>query len=113
MGNDSQSEDWGLPAEAAAYFFTINTKAWNHFCADLDIVPQVLTSANHRSWLLRFCEERMPANAPSVEALQARLSKHDCAAARLVTTESLLAGWREALQAMTRHAPPPNTKESP
>jgi hypothetical protein len=111
LGNDPQPEHWLLPAESAAYFFTANAAAWRRFCADLDIAPNVLTTANHHGWLLPFCEERMPSNAPSAEALRARLQKAGFDAARLVMTKSLLAGWRDALRAMTRHAPPPIAKE--
>src|SRR5262245_2318474 len=90
MGNDPHPEDCLLPAESAAYFFAANAEAWKQFCADLNVAPDVLTAANHRGWLLRYCEERMPANAPAAEALLARLPK-DHTAQQLVTTESLLA----------------------
>jgi hypothetical protein len=113
MTNDAHPDDWALSADATAYYFTKNAEAWKRFCADLDIVPQVLTSANYRGWLLHYCEGRRPANAPSVEVLQALLRKEGRDATHLVTTESLLVGWREALRAMTRQAPPPNVKEVP
>ncbi len=108
MGHDDDPRtiDWPLAADASAYFFTANLDAWRRFCSELDVSPEVLTTGNHpRGWILGFCEERMPANAPTVEALQERLRAAGQELLRPVTAESLLASWRNLLRMMTRCTP--------
>jgi hypothetical protein len=103
--DDRCPEDWLIDAEACAYFFAANAEAWRRFCSDLGIASESLTAANHTGWFLRYCEETMPANAPTMEALQARFRERGYDVSQLVTAEKLLASWRRLLQAMTSHAP--------
>src|SRR5262249_40794138 len=98
MGNDPGPEAWLPTAEAAAYLFTANAAAWRAFCADLDIAPEALVAANHDGWFLAYCEEHIPADAPSAEALQTLLRQHGQEVRKLVTMEDLLTGWREDLR---------------
>jgi hypothetical protein len=102
---DPQAHEWLHLAEACAYFFVVNADAWRRFCVGLDIDPDALTAANHRGWLLHYCKEHMPVNAPTAEALQDQLRKSGRGVPQLVTADGLLADWRNTLQAMTRHAP--------
>jgi hypothetical protein len=108
---DPRPEEWLVGAEAWAYFFAANAEAWRRFCADLGIVSESLTAANHTGWFLRYCEENLPANAPMAEALQARFRESGREVPQLVTAEKLLASWRSLLQAMTSHAPRQAGKE--
>jgi len=111
---DPRPEDWLLlMIEVNAYFFTANAEAWRRFCGKLDIAADALTAANHPGWLLPVCEERMPAQAPTAEAVQARLRKAGREVSQLVTADRLLARWRSRLRAMTRHAPSGNGKGEP
>jgi hypothetical protein len=112
--DDPRPEDWLLlMIDVSAYFFTANAEAWRRFCRELDIAADALTAANHQGWFLPFCEERMPAHAPTAEAVQARLRKAGRDVSQLVTADRLLARWRSRLRAMTRHAPPDNGKGDP
>ena len=97
--------DWHLAAESCAFFFAANLDAWRRFCSELGIAPDVLRAGNHRGWLLHYCEGHLPANAPTAAALQARFRENGQDAPQLATADSLLASWRDLLQAMTRHAP--------
>jgi hypothetical protein len=103
--DDPRPEDWLIAAEACAYFFVANAEAWRRFCSELDIAPDALVAANHRGWFLRYCEENIPANAPTAEVMQARFQEIGWDSPQLVTPDNLLASWRNLLQAMTRHAP--------
>jgi hypothetical protein len=105
--------DWRLMADVNAYFFTANTQAWRRFCAQLHIAPDALVAANHQGWFLQYCQERMPAKAPSPESLRTRLGKKRRKPVTLVTADSLLASWQNALRAMTRYAPPEFAEEKP
>jgi hypothetical protein len=104
-GSDPRPSDWVTGAEAAAYFFTANADAWRRFEAELGILPGTLAAGNHEGWFLRFCEEQMPANAPTAEALRALLEAGGQEVSQLVTADDLLADWRNLLQSMTRNAP--------
>jgi hypothetical protein len=97
--------DWHLAADNCAYFFAANLDAWRRLCSELGIAPDVLTAGNHRGWFLHYREGHMPANAPTKAALQARFRENGQEAPQLATADSLLASWRDLLQAMTRHAP--------
>jgi hypothetical protein len=102
---DPRPQDWLHAADASAYFFAANADAWRRFCAELDIAPDALTAANHRGWFLRYCEENLPANAPTAKALLARFRESGRDVPQLVTADDLLADWRNLLRGMTRHAP--------
>src|SRR5262249_27155934 len=108
MGNtdDPRPQDWLLQAESAAYFFAVNAEAWRRFCTELGITADTLTAANHHGWFLHYCEQNMPANAPTTEALHARFRGTGREAPHLVTPDDLLASWQSLLTAMTRYAPP-------
>jgi hypothetical protein len=103
--------DWQLMADGNAYFFTANTQAWSRFCAELHTAPDALLAVNHQGWFLGYCQEHMPASAPSPEALQTRLSQQGRQRGTLVTADALFASWQKALRAMTRHAPPEFVEE--
>jgi hypothetical protein len=102
--------DWRTGAEACAYFFAANADAWRRFEADLNILPGTLAAGNHQGWFLRFCEEQMPANAPTADALRALLEAGGQEVPQLVTADDLLADWRNLLQSMTHNAPREGTK---
>jgi hypothetical protein len=110
--DDPRPEDWLIAAEACAYFFVANAEAWRRFCSELNIAPEALVAANHRGWFLRYCEENIPANAPTAEVMQARFQEIGWDSPQLVTPDNLLASWRNLLQAMTRHAPREAGKEA-
>ena len=102
---DPRPEAWLCAAEARAYFFTANANAWRRFCGQLAIVPDALTAANHHGRMLRYCEETLPAGAPTRVAMEARFRETGRDVSQLVTADDLLASWQVLLQAMTRHAP--------
>jgi hypothetical protein len=103
--DDPDAEEWLLAANACAYFFAANADAWRRFCAGLDIEAGALTAANHPAWFLPYCEEHMPAYAPTAEALQARFQASGWNTSPLVTADSLLASWQNLLHSMTGHTP--------
>jgi hypothetical protein len=103
--DDPCPEDWLIAAESCAYFLAANAEAWRRFCSELDIAPEALTAGNHRGWFLRYCEENMPANAPTAEVMQARFRERGYDVLQLVTADKLLASWENVLQEMTGHAP--------
>jgi hypothetical protein len=108
MGDDDALRpiDWLLMVETSAYRFTVNLDAWRRFCSELDIAPDILTAANQpRGWILPYCEERMPANAPTAAALQDRFRGAGQDVPPPVTADSLLASWRDLLRSMTRCTP--------
>jgi hypothetical protein len=98
--DDPQPEDWRLVADACAYFFVANTEAWRRICSELSITPETLIAGNYRGWFLGYCEQHMPVNAPTAEALQARLRESGRAVPQLVTADHLLGSWRNLLQKM-------------
>ena len=102
---DDEPLDWQLLADVHAYFFTANAEAWRRFCVELDLVPTALVDLNHQGWMLRYCEERMPAQAPDPETLlsEMRHASHDLP--ELVTADGLLSSWKVTLRSMSRHAP--------
>lgn len=69
---DLEIADWLFMVDLSAYVFAVNAETWRRFCSGLGINSWALTTANHPSWFLRLCEERMPVNALSADALQAR-----------------------------------------
>lgn len=99
-----RAQNLQLVAEGCAYFFVANAEAWRRFCAELDISADTLTAANHKGWFLRLCEEKMPADAPTAEALEARFRESGWEVSCLTTVETLLASWRNVLRAMTGHS---------
>jgi hypothetical protein len=109
--DDPRAGEWLLEAEACAYFFAANADAWRRFCGELDIAPGALTAANHLGWFLPYCEEHMPASAPTAETLQTRFRASGQDASHLVTADSLLASWQDLLGSMTGHAPRATRKE--
>lgn len=108
--DDPCPENWLLSADALAYRFVVNADAWRRFCGELGIAADALTAANHRGWFLGYCEQHMPANAPTADALRARLAECGRDVTELVTADQLLASWRNLLRSMTRHAPPYTAK---
>src|SRR2546430_4838607 len=54
--DDAVAKDWRLAAEISAYLSAANLDAWRRFCSDIGITAETLTSANHHSWFLRYCE---------------------------------------------------------
>jgi hypothetical protein len=101
--DDPERGDWLLAAEGCAYFFTVNAEAWGRFCSELGIAPDSLTAANHCGWFLPYCLDRMPALAPTPQALEARFREMGRDVPQIVTADALLARWRDLLQNMTRH----------
>src|SRR5262249_17266254 len=91
-------DEWEWAADVAAYRFTIGLQAWKRFCGELQIDPDQLRKANHPTdWLLDFCEERMPGEAPTQEALAARLRQMGVEDPQPITAETLLTTWRRIL----------------
>jgi hypothetical protein len=104
--DDPQPADWQLVADACAYFFVANAEAWRRFCSELSIPPDTLTAGNHRGWFLSYCEQHVPAHAPTAAAVQARFRENGRDVPPLVTADHLLANWRNCLQELPRGAPP-------
>src|SRR6516164_4020505 len=88
--DDPRPEDWLIAADCCAYFFAANAEAWRRFCSELDIAAEALTAANHLGWFLRYCEENIPANAPTAEAMKAQFRALGRDDPRLVTADKLL-----------------------
>jgi hypothetical protein len=93
-------------AQARAYCFTVNADAWKRFCAELGIASHELTAANYQGHFLRYCEEHMPANAPSAEDLLAQPRRANQDARRLLAADELLGLWRDLFQKMTGKSTP-------
>jgi hypothetical protein len=106
--DDPQPEDWLIAAESNAYIFARNAEAWRRLCSELSIAPEALYRPGP---FLRYCEEKMQANAPTAEALQALFREWGRDAPQLVTADELLIGWRNLLQDMTHGAPPGKEEE--
>jgi hypothetical protein len=85
---------WRLTAAVTSYVFSCNAEAWRRFCRGIHIDPDALTAANHHGWLLRFCEERMPGEAPTRDEVADHLREHGVADPEPITVEGLLADWR-------------------
>jgi hypothetical protein len=108
---EDAAEEWLPAADACAYFFAANAAAWRRFCTGLGIAPAALTAVNHRGRFLEYCEEHLPAHAPTADALQAQFpesdrgDESDRGELELVTADGLLARWRNLWQDMTRQAP--------
>jgi hypothetical protein len=100
-----RSEEWLLIAEVNAYTFTANADAWRRFCTELGIQPESLVAANYFGWFLGYCEENMPRNAPSANALEERIRVAGLFDSQLVSADDLLASWHEMLRNMTGHSP--------
>jgi hypothetical protein len=103
--DDLRLSDRLLAADARAYSFAANAEAWRRFCAGLGVAPAALTAANHRGWFLRYCEEHLPAHAPTAEAARAQIPESSRDGRELVTADDLLARWRRLWQEMTGPAP--------
>lgn len=103
--DDLRPEDGVRAVEASASFFAANADARRRFRAGLGLAPVALTAADDHGWFLQYRAEKMPANAPTAEALLTRLRQTGRDDARRVPADALLASWRSLLRAMTRHAP--------
>jgi hypothetical protein len=94
---DEGPEDWLIMREISAYQFCCGAEAWRRFCQEQNFDPQQLTAGNYRGWILDFCTERMPNNAPNREAVEATLKAHGWDGTVAVTADTLLERWREAI----------------
>jgi len=97
---DAEPEDWLLMADMSAYYFVCNADAWRRFGSELNLDPDYLAISNYRGWLLQFCAQRMPKNAPTREALIARYREQGRAGEPL-TADAMLQGWRHIYRLMT------------
>jgi hypothetical protein len=96
-------EEWLLIADTYAFFFASNAQAWRQYCSELSIASEALVGLNHHGWLLRYCEEKMPANAPSAQDLQARWLQIKGETLTLVTVNQLVEKWHRQLLDTVRY----------